>query len=180
MTVPFSFHCQQLKTARLLGIVLLSVCLAPLACNRDPALRKQKFFAQGNSDFDQGKFAEAMISYGRALQVDPGFADAHYKLAQTHMKMNSWASAYRELQRTVEIQPTNWKAQVDLGQLELAARKRQEAKDRALAILKKDPNNSDAQILLSLSDAALENMKDALGEAHDAVKMAPDRSLTYL
>ena len=67
-----------------------------------------------------------------------------------------------------------------MGQLELAGGKRQEAKDRALEILKSDANNSDAQILLSLSDAALDNLKVALGEARDAVKMAPDRSLTSL
>src|SRR5271166_1350945 len=126
-----------------------------LGCHRDPNVRKQKFMEQGNRDFERGDYSAALISFGRAIQVDPRFAEAHLRLAQTYAKMGSWPSAYQELRRTIELQPENWQAQLELGQIELAGGKRQEAKDRALLILKSVPTNSDAQLLLANADASL-------------------------
>src|SRR5258708_20027670 len=96
-----------------------------------------------------GEYPEANISYSRALQVDPRFVDAHYKRAQCLIKQSSWAAAFQELSRTVELQPENWPAQLDLGQLLLAGAKPQEPKDRALLILHGTPNTSTTHILLS-------------------------------
>src|ERR1700687_1354178 len=158
----------------------LFVGIFAAGCSRDPNVRKQKFLEQGTRDFDRGKYPEASISYSRALQIDPRFAEAHYKLAQCYLKQSSWAAAFQELSRTVELQPENWPAQLDLGQLLLAGAKPQEAKDRALLILHGNPEHSDAQILLSEADAALGNLNDALEEAREAAKMAPDRSASLI
>src|SRR5271169_6646304 len=111
---------QSPRPGYLLAFVLL---LLATGCNTDPIARKQKFLDRGNRDFDQHKYAEALISYGRALQVDPQSPEAHYKLAETHVKMGSWAAAVRELQRTVDLQPDHWRAQLNLAQLELAGGK---------------------------------------------------------
>ena len=136
--------------------LLFSLAVVLLAgCNRDP----KKFLAKGNQSFDQGKYPDALIYYGRALQLDPRFAEAHFKLAETHLKMKSWASGFSELQRTVELQPDNWKAQLELGQLQLAAGHANEAKDRAQMVLKANPNDVEAQMLLADSDSALGNTK---------------------
>src|SRR5271163_5318988 len=105
-------------------------------CSRDPNVRKQKFLQQGNQDFDKGRYAEAVISYGRALQIDPRFADAHYKLAQAYLKQGTWAGAFQEFSRTVALQPENWGAQLEIAKLLLAGGKFQDAKDRATLVLK--------------------------------------------
>ncbi len=149
-------------------------------CFRNPNVRKERFFEQGNRNFEQGKYPEALIFYGRALQLDPRFAEAHYKMAQCHMKQSSWAAAYQELQRTIDLQPENWPAQIDLGQILLAGGRAQEAKDRALLILRSNPQNADAQMLLANSDAVLGNLKEALGEAKEATAMAPERSAAFI
>ena len=164
---------------RLLPVVALTVLLLA-ACSRDPNARKQKFLVQGNQEFDQGKYADAMIYYGRALQIDPRFPDTHYKLAQTYMRTGSWASAYQELLRTVDLQPENWAAQLDLGKLQLAGGKPRDAKDRALLLLKSKQNDADAKMLLSDADVALGNLNDAIREANDAIAIAPDRAMLYL
>src|SRR5260370_16023775 len=49
-----------------------------------------------------------------------------------------------------------------------------------MLVLGKAPQNMDAQILLSNADTVLGNLQDALVEARDAVKMAPDRPLVYV
>jgi tetratricopeptide (TPR) repeat protein len=158
-----------------LSAALLSAVLLISGCNRDP----KKFIAKGDQSFAEGKFPDAMIFYGRALQVDPRMAEAHYKLAQTHLKMKSWSSAYVELRRVVELQPDNWQAQLDLGRLELAGGHKKEANDRAQLILKANPANVEAQLLLADSDSALGKAANAIDEANQAIKMAPDRAMSY-
>jgi len=54
------------------------------------------------------------------LKIDKNFADAHYALAQTYLHMGALSAAYGELQRTVNLQPANYKARIDLGDMLLA------------------------------------------------------------
>jgi tetratricopeptide (TPR) repeat protein len=93
--------------------------------------------------------------YGRSIQEDPRFAEAHYKLALTEMKLGTWSYAAVELSRAIELQPDLWEAQLELGKLQLAGGKPQAAKDRALLILQGNSTRSGAQILLANSDLAL-------------------------
>jgi tetratricopeptide (TPR) repeat protein len=164
----------------LLWWLTFSLLALSLGCNRDPNARKLKFLAAGDHEFEQQKYGEAVIEYGRALQIDPHFAEAHYKLAQCYLKQHLWAVAYQELLRTVNLKPDDWAAQLDLGKLLLEGGKSQDAKERAILILKNNPDSTDAQILLSGADALLGNSKEALEEAQDAVGMAPNRSDVYL
>ena len=108
---------------RRLSFLTLSLALALLTvgCKKDP----KKFLEQGNASFSEGKYSEALIYYRRALQADPRFAEAHYRMGLTQMKLGNWPAAYQELSRVVDLQPDHWKAQLDLGQLELASSKRQ-------------------------------------------------------
>src|SRR5260370_19778810 len=159
-------------------LLLLATVLG--GCSGNPIARKQKFYAQAVVDFDRGKYPEAVISLRRALQVDPRFVEAHYKLAQCHKRQGSWAAAFQELQRTIDPQPDNWRAQVELGQILLAAGKSADAKDRAMLVLHSAPSNTDAQILLSNADALLGNSNDALVEAKDEVTMGPVSFAAYI
>src|SRR5437588_12091287 len=109
---------RRLLIALTLGILLVSF----LACSRDPNVRKQKYLESGNRYFAQGKYHEAAIEYLNAVRIDPQFAKAHYLLAKTSIRLGAWPDAYRELQRTVEIDPGNLEAQVELGNLLIAAR----------------------------------------------------------
>ena len=170
------------RKSNLVLLLSISVHLSVFAvgCSRDPNVRKQKFFDQGNRDFDKGKYPEALISYRRALQIDAHFVEAHYKLAQCYLKQGSWVQAFQELNRTVDLQPDNWPAQLEIARMFLSGRKYQDAKDRALLILHSNAKDAEAQILLSDADFALGNPKDALEEAREATEMAPDHAAGYL
>ena len=148
-------------------------------CKRDPATLKQKALENGNREYDRGKYPEAIIYYGQALQIDRHFAEAHYKLAQCYLKQGSFAAAFQELARTVDLQPDNMPAQLNLGQLLLRGGKGKEAKERALLILRSDPKNIDARILLAGADVELGD-KEALQEAQETARMAPDRPDVYM
>src|SRR6266513_5277629 len=145
------------------GFFLLLLAALVAGCSLDPNVRKLKFLRQGDLYFEKGKYAEA-----------------NYKRAQCLLRQSSWAAAFQELSRTVDLQPQNWPAHLDLGQLLLVGGKPQEAKDRAILILQGNPKHADAQILLSDADAALGNLEDALEEARTATEMAPDPSASLI
>ncbi|PYX23189.1 MAG: hypothetical protein DMG87_06265, partial [Acidobacteria bacterium] len=91
-----------------LFLILALMAIVFSGCSRDPNVRKQKYFESGQRYFEKGKYREAAIQYSNAVQVDPRFTDAHYKLAQTYLKLQEWTRAYQELSRTIELQPDNY------------------------------------------------------------------------
>ena len=164
-----------LRRLALLFALFLPASSLMWSCHRDPITRIQKAMERGDREFNEGKYPEAIIYYGQALQLDSNYAQAHFKMAQSQMKLGSFASAFREFARTVEVDPQNWKAQLELAKLSLGGGKAQDAKDRALVILQSNPKNADAQVVLSSADAALGDSKTALREAQEATVMAPMR-----
>src|SRR6202165_1030622 len=108
-----------LRRLTLLFALFLPASSLMWSCHRDPATRIQKAMERGDREFNAGKYPEAIIYYGQALQVDSRYAPGHYKLAQCHVRLGSWTSAFRELSRTVELQPENWPAQLQLAELTL-------------------------------------------------------------
>src|ERR1700751_1193208 len=95
-----------------LGLVLAMAITSFVACSRDPNVRKQKYFESGQRYFEKGKYREAAIQFSNAVQVDPRYAEAHYQLAQTFLKLQQWTPAYQELARDIELQPDNYQAHI--------------------------------------------------------------------
>src|SRR5579864_572305 len=140
--VFLNFERKYMRASRLVAFFSLSfIVMAFVGCSRDPNFKKQKYLESGNRYFEKGKYREAAIQFSNAIQVDPNFANAHYKLAQSYVQMQAWPNAYRELRRTVDLDPDNTKAQLDLGGFLLGAHSYDEARATIEKILQKDPNN---------------------------------------
>jgi tetratricopeptide (TPR) repeat protein len=158
-------------------VIMLFVAAALLAgCHGDPNVRKQKYLESGERYSAQGKYREAAIQYLNALKVDKNFADAHYALAQAYEHLGQFSGAYAELARTVELQPTNYKARIDLGNLLIAAGKIDEAQVQADAVKAAQPNNPDVYAMLSAIAARRGQKDQALIEIQRALQIDPDRA----
>src|SRR3984893_4288031 len=92
-----------------------SVCLLVLplilagvlsGCQRDPTVRRTKYFQSGEQYFSRQMYREAAIQYQNAIQIDPRFTRAHYALAQCYLKQASWQNAYKELMRNAPLTAT--------------------------------------------------------------------------
>ena len=81
---------------RLLAVALL-IPATFTSCTRDPNVRKRRFLESGNRYSKQGKLREAAIQYANAVQIDPRFAEAHYQLGETYLKLKDYNRAYAEL-----------------------------------------------------------------------------------
>lgn len=162
--------------------IAAALCLAMCftACSRDPNARKQRYMESGRKYYDAGKYHEAGIQFSNALQIDARDPDAHYQMAQTLIKLQSWNNAYRELARTVDLQPNHYQAQLDMGTMLLASRQPKPAREKAELVLQKQPNNPDAHMLLAGCDDAENDHEKAIAEAQKAIELAPGRAPLYL
>src|SRR5215471_5412152 len=120
---------RRLSICRLL-LALALVAALFVGCSRDPNVRKQKYFESGQRYFDKGQYREAIIQFKNAVQIDSTYGNAHYRLAQTFLKLEQWSSAYQELGRTIELQPDNYPARVDMANLLIAGRDFKQAQEQ--------------------------------------------------
>jgi tetratricopeptide (TPR) repeat protein len=155
--------------------ILAAVTLLP-GCHIDQNVRKQRYLESGKRFSDQGRYREAAIQYLNALKVDKNDANAHYLLAETYEHLGQTGEARRELARTVELQPANYMARIDLGILMFAVGMTDEAQKQANAVIIAHPNDADAHALLSAL-AGRRGQKDrALIEIHRALELDPNRA----
>jgi Flp pilus assembly protein TadD len=150
--------------------------LITLACSHDPNVRKQKYFESGKRYFSEGKYRAATIQLTNAILADPNFAAAHDLLAQTYLRMQDWNDAYEELNRTVELQPSNYRAQIDLANLLIAGNQLSEAQDKADALLAQDPKDPQVHAMVASLLSARAKPTAAIAEMETAVSLAPDQS----
>ena len=182
--IAFQFGCYGGRSPRIRyaahGIIALFLSLTLLSgCFRDPNVRKQKYLESGQKYSAQGKDKEAAIQFANALKIDKNFAEAHYALARTYLHMGALNAAYSELQRTVSLQPANYKAKIDLGNMLLAGGRIDDAQAQADAVIAAQPDNADAHALLSRVAARRGQKELALTEIRRALELAPNEAALH-
>jgi cellulose synthase operon protein C len=161
-------------------VALCLLCALLTGCSRDPNIRKQKYLESGQRYYDKGQYREAAIQFQNAIQVDSRFADAHYKLALTAMKLQEWPTAYQELTTTVQLQPDQYAAHLDMANLLVLAGHFNDAKEHLDLLAQKQPNNPDIYVARSNYYAATNNITAALSDMQKALQLDPARSDSYL
>ena len=150
---------------RVSAVLAVSLALGlTVGCHRDPNKEKQGYLESGKRYADQGKLMEARIQFTNAVKIDRNFAEAHYQLSKVFMKQGSVMPAYGELMRTVDLQPNNIPARIDLGNMLVAGKQPDRATEQANAVLALDPNNADAHAVLSGVAASKGDRAGALTE----------------
>lgn len=169
-----------LPTILFLWMLVASFAGALVGCSRNPQVVKQKYLEKGEAYARKGKYAAAEIEFQNAIQIDSQFEPAHYELALCYLKQSSLQSAYLELMRAVQIAPGDRRAQLELANLLLAGRKPADARDHAEIVLKSDPQNAQAQVIVSEADGLQGDIVKAIDEAQKAVQMDTSRSASYV
>jgi cellulose synthase operon protein C len=188
---PENYFWRPMRFSAHVRLFVLAVSIAALfsGCSRDPNIRKQKYLESGDRYFAKGKYREAAIQYSNALQVDSRFAAAHYQLGETYLKLGDVARAFQELSRTIELEPDNYRARIDVANLLVAARNPdgstndeylRQARVHLDLLLLKQPQNP--QVLQAWADyfAAENNLAAAIQQMQKAIAADSSRSESYL
>jgi tetratricopeptide (TPR) repeat protein len=166
------------RTPRLIALALLAT-FAVTACKSDPQATARKHVEKGNQQLANQQFPEAIIEYRNAVQADPRLGEARLKLAHAYASAGDGPNALKEYARAADLLPEDNDAQVKAGTFMLLVGRFQEAQGVATRMLKRDPNNVEAQILYANTLAGLKDMDGAISAFEKAVEMDPDRSATY-
>jgi tetratricopeptide (TPR) repeat protein len=98
-------------------VVLLSSLLFMVSCGRGP----QGYLEKGNSFFNSGNYNEAALNYRKALQKDPRFGEAQYRLGLTELKRRNSREAYAALSAAAELLPERADVQTALSNFLLSS-----------------------------------------------------------
>ena len=171
-----------MRPVLILRSFVLCLVIATLlsSCSRDPNVRKQKYFESGQRYFEKAKYREAAIQYSNAIQVDPRFGQAHYRLGLSYLRLGEPNRAYQELQRSVELEPTNYAARVDMANMLIAAKFYSQAKEQLDVLTDKQPNNPDVHVAVANYKDHQGDLGGALQEMQKAISLDPNRAPTFL
>ncbi len=160
-------------------VMLLVVAAMSTGCIGNPALRKQRYLESGNRYSAEGRYREASIQYMNALKVDADFPEAHYALAQAYEHLGQFDTAREELERTVDSQPGNNRARVELGNLLFAMGRTEDAHIQADAALAAQPDDPGAHALRSAIAARIGQTEEALNEIERALELDPKNAVFH-
>jgi tetratricopeptide (TPR) repeat protein len=177
-----------------LTIVLLAVLLPVAACSKDPEVAKREHVARGDRYVAENKLAEAVIEYRNAVNLDARFGDARFKLGETYEKIGearwkagdiperdaAYQNAFQEFLRAKELLPNRDDVQLKAARYLGDAGGFNESKAILEALLKKNPKNVDAQILLARSMVGLKDIPSAIKELESAIVQDPTRMDSYV
>jgi len=90
--------------------------LGVTSCSLTPEAAKRRAFDEGNRFFDQRKYADAAISYRKAIQKDPRFGEAFLRLGLTEWRLKDSMAAYQDLTRATELMPDSMEAKIQLAE----------------------------------------------------------------
>src|SRR5262249_26455980 len=125
-----------------LSLILASLLLLLAGCKTDPETAKRRYVESGQRYFDKGQYAEAAIQYRKALQIDPRFAAAYYRLGITELKLREPKDAFKAFNQVLLLEPNNVKTHYELYSLFLSSRQYDDAAQEADTIARLDPNSA--------------------------------------
>ncbi len=160
-------------------LALLIVAFTGIACSKDPEVAKREYLRSGDTYAAEGKHKEAIIEYRNAVQQDPRFGEARFKLAQSYEKVEDPTKAFGEYIRAADLLPNDVKAQTKAASMLLMARQWEDAQARADKALAVDASNVDALIAKGNALAGLQNLDAAVARIEEAIRLDPARVEAY-
>jgi len=167
------------------GLFVVTTLVGLLAgCSFDPKVTSRKYVTTGNKYYDRGKYKDASIMYRRALNKEPRYSDAWYRLGLANMKLTLYPEARKDFMRAVEIDPNNVDAMVKLGDIDLVyymldSRGNKslltDLKELAQTLLKKNPKSFDGLRFSGYIALMEKDIKTAIQRYEAANEVKPDQ-----
>jgi len=142
-------------------LLLLAAVLGLLPACRSTA-RAREHVERGNQYLAQTQFSSAESEYQQAIQINPDFADAYYRLGLLQIQQEYPTAARQSLAHAVDLDPKNLDARLRLGDLLVSSTQYAEARQQAEAVLQQDGKNAGAHRLLG--QVALHQMQYVAAE----------------
>jgi tetratricopeptide (TPR) repeat protein len=121
--------------------------LAPF--HRQP--KEVGFYQEGQLHMRHGRPAEATQSFRNALEIWPGYADAHAGLAEALLEMGRFEEALNSIERAIQLEPANAEFYSTAGLVLTTVNEFSRARAQFQQALRLAPRNTDAQLRMALT-----------------------------
>ena len=102
--------------------------------------------------------------------------EAHYRLAQVYLKTQEWARAYQELRRTLDLDPENYAARVDIAELTIEGGDFKQAQENTDFLASHHPDDAQIHVLFAKLHAAEGHVEIAVRESKRRSSLRPAES----
>jgi tetratricopeptide (TPR) repeat protein len=128
---------------------------------------------RGRLAYANGRYAEAAIEFGAAVEADPRSVRAHVNLGATLVALGDTQGAIGRLREAVALAPENGTARYNLGTLLAAQGAHAEAVEQLRAVVSLDRGDGQAHLILARSLAATGESAEALRHLSRAMELDP-------
>lgn len=87
-------------------IITVLICLFFASCKKEVNLKDaEDWFNKGNTSYQQGKYAEAIKCYDKAIESNPKYAEAWWSKGHALANLGKEKEAAKCLEKAVEVAP---------------------------------------------------------------------------
>lgn len=124
-------------------IVILFAVIFFFGCQSQTE-KKEEFYKNANTYFNNKEYKKADIELRNALQIDPNFIQAYHLLAKNMTRLGNLKDAYRVYNKIIQINAEDIEANLKVAEFLLLGKKSEQAMEKIVFILEKDPKNVEA------------------------------------
>jgi tetratricopeptide (TPR) repeat protein len=139
----------------------------------DP-IRAQESYDAGVRLYRIARYPHAILSFSRAIDLKPGFADAYFLRAEAYVAESYPEKAIPDFTKVIELEPGNPRALLSRGSVYLNLKDFAAALADSTRAIALDPELAQAYNLRGLAVRSAGDPKKALDDFNRAVQLAPN------
>lgn len=147
--------------------------LYELARPEGQALTAQEYFNRAKSAAEQGKGAQAIEFYQKALELDPQYGRALTGLGAMYLRQKRVDEAEPLFQRAIQIDPNHATALINLAMIEQMRGDLESAVARLRKVVALNPGYHEAQLSLGSALAGMQRHDEAIVHLSKALELKP-------
>ncbi|HLB73634.1 MAG TPA: tetratricopeptide repeat protein [Sedimentisphaerales bacterium] len=128
----------------------------------------------GNTFIKDGKIAEAMSHYGKAVEIHPAFDDAHYNLGVGFSLQEAYQQAIKEYRIALNLNAGHFNARLRLAEALTRTGSLDEATGHFERLLQKEPDNVESLNNYALALVQMKRTAQAMELYDKALRIDPD------
>lgn len=135
---------------------------------------------EAQSHLEQGRAAEAVPLYLRAIEQDADHAAAHEGVALASSLTSDWETAEKHFAKLIQLQPLEARHYINLGTMYNRKGDFQKAVDTLRRALQRDRKNANGYFNLGLAYRKLKQTAMSVSAYKEAIKISPEFAEAYM